>query len=66
VVQFTTLHQKNNEKPLYNQLYILDTKDATEFRLNHDANKSCLKTVKIFNFLNIFKIFKFLLRLWKN
>ena len=58
-----SLHPKNNEQPFYNQLYILDTKDATEFRLNHDANKSCLKTVKIFIILNIVKIFKCLLRL---
>ena len=31
-----------NKKPSYSQLFIMDTKEATETRMNHPANKKCL------------------------
>ena len=40
------LQPKDDQNYSYNQLYILDTKDATEFRMQHETNKNCLKSVK--------------------
>ena len=43
----------NNEKPKYGQMYILDTKDATEQRMQFNSETKCSKTV-IMHFANRF------------
>lgn len=40
-----SLHPESEKKRSYSQLYILDSKTATEQRMQHDANSNCSSTI---------------------
>ena len=46
---YNSLKPKDNCKPKYNQLYIIDSEEANIIRMNHDANKDVC-VLEVINF----------------
>ena len=55
---YNSLKPKNDCKPKYNQLYIIDSEEANSIRLNHDANKNVCQ-LEVNNFKFYFKYIDF-------